>query len=89
MPNALPRAERDGKLIFGGNFIDGGTGGDYVQPTLVEVPPGHALAREEQFLPMLALRCSDSLQEALVEGNSVRYGLTAGASLCFAKRLQS
>jgi len=71
-------AKRDGKVIFGGDFVDGGAGGDYVQPTLVEVPPSHALMREEQFLPMLALRCFDRLQEALEEGNSVRYGLTAG-----------
>jgi 1-pyrroline-5-carboxylate dehydrogenase len=71
-------AERDGKVIFGGRFVDGGTGGDYVQPTLVEVPQGHVLTREEQFLPVLALRCFDTLQEALEEGNSVRYGLTAG-----------
>ena len=49
-----------------------------MQPTLVEVPPGHVLTREEQFLPVLALRCFDRLQEALEEGNSVRYGLTAG-----------
>jgi 1-pyrroline-5-carboxylate dehydrogenase len=71
-------AERDGKVIFGGGFIDGGAGGDYVQPTLVEVPQGHPLTREEQFLPLLALRCFDRLQAALEEGNSVRYGLTAG-----------
>jgi len=71
-------AERDGKVIFGGEFIGGGSGGDYVQPTLVEVPRGHALVCEEQFLPMLALRSFDRLQEALAEGNAVRYGLTAG-----------
>ena len=70
-------AGRDGKVIFGGQFIGGG-GGDYVQPTLVEVPQGHALVCEEQFLPMLALRSFDRLQEALAEGNAVRYGLTAG-----------
>ena len=71
-------AERDGKVVFGGHFIDGSAGGDYVQPTLVEVPQGHALTREEQFLPLLALRCFDRLPEALDEGNAVRYGLTAG-----------
>jgi 1-pyrroline-5-carboxylate dehydrogenase len=71
-------AGRDGKVILGGKFIVGVAGGDYVQPTLVEVPQGHALVCEEQFLPMLALRCFDRLQDALEEGNSVRYGLTAG-----------
>ncbi len=71
-------AERDGKVLFGGHFIDGSAGGDYAQPTLVEVPQGHALTREEQFLPLLALRCFDRLPEALAEGNAVRYGLTAG-----------
>ena len=37
-------AGRDGQVIFGGHFIDGGPGGDYAQPTLVEVPPGHVAA---------------------------------------------
>ena len=71
-------AERDGKVIFGGTFVEDGAGGDYAQPTLIEVPQGHVLLREEQFLPLLALRCFDRLQEALDEGNAVRYGLTAG-----------
>jgi 1-pyrroline-5-carboxylate dehydrogenase len=71
-------AARDGQVIFGGGFIDGSAGGDYVQPTLVEVPQGHTLVREEQFLPLLALRTFDRLQDALDEGNSVRYGLSAG-----------
>ena len=52
---SVKAAERDGKVIFGGRFIDGVAGGDYVQPTLVEVPQGHALTREEQFLPMLGI----------------------------------
>ena len=71
-------AGRDGKVIFGGAFVDVVAGGDYVQPTLVEVPKGHPLVREEQFLPLLALRSVDTLQDALEEGNAVRYGLTAG-----------
>jgi 1-pyrroline-5-carboxylate dehydrogenase len=71
-------AERDGKVIFGGGFLDSNAGGIYVQPTLVEVPQGHTLVQEEQFLPLLALRSFDRLQEALEEGNSVRYGLSAG-----------
>ena len=38
-------AERDGRVIFGGAFVDAVAGGDYVQPTLVEVPKGHPLVR--------------------------------------------
>jgi 1-pyrroline-5-carboxylate dehydrogenase len=71
-------AKGDGQVIFGGHFNGGGPGGDYAQPTLVEVPRGHLLLREEQFLPLLALRDFDRLPEALDEGNAVRYGLTAG-----------
>ena len=70
--------ERDGQVIFGGQFNEGDPGGDYAQPTLVEVPRGHVLVLEEQFLPLLALRCFDGLPDALDEGNAVRYGLTAG-----------
>jgi 1-pyrroline-5-carboxylate dehydrogenase len=69
---------RDGRVVFGGAFVDVVKGGDYVQPTLVEVPKGHPLLREEQFLPLLALRPFDHLGGALDEGNAVRYGLTAG-----------
>ncbi len=71
-------ARRDGKVLFGGGFVAGCAGGDYVEPTLVEVPQGHALVREEQFLPLLAVRSFATLQDALAEGNAVRYGLTAG-----------
>ncbi|MEO8136945.1 MAG: aldehyde dehydrogenase family protein [Betaproteobacteria bacterium] len=75
-------ARRDGKVIFGGDLAsdgDGaGAGGHYAQPTLVEVPAGHSLVMEEQFLPLLALRTFEDLPAALQEGNAVRYGLSAG-----------
>lgn len=72
----------EGKVIFGGDFArdseKAGAGGHYAQPTLVEVPSGHPLVTEEQFLPLLALRTFETLPEALREGNAVRYGLSAG-----------
>jgi len=75
-------AARDGKVIFGGQLSNGGSKADggsyYAQPTLIEVPAGHPLATEEQFLPLLALRTFDFLPDALGEGNAVRYGLSAG-----------
>src|SRR5581483_7687520 len=42
-------AERDGTILYGGGFLDGAGKGDYAQPTLVELPRGHALVTEEQF----------------------------------------
>lgn len=79
---AVKAAARDGKVIFGGDLRGeskmAGAGGHYAQPTLVEVPSGHALVTEEQFLPLLALRTFETLPAALQEGNAVRYGLSAG-----------
>jgi len=43
------------------------------------LPAGHRLLTDELFLPFIALVPYDTLDAALDAGNSVKYGLTAGA----------
>jgi 1-pyrroline-5-carboxylate dehydrogenase len=78
--NAVQRSKRDGTLILGGERcttppLDRG---NYVLPTIVELPLDHALFREELFLPFLAIGIVDSFDAGLREANRSDYGLTAG-----------
>ena len=78
---AVAEAERDGRLIHGGRRLSGGLfdRGIYVEPTVVgDLPAGHRLLSEELFLPFIAFARYDKLDQALAQGNAVRYGLTAG-----------
>jgi len=52
--------------------------GNYVEPTVVEIPAGSRLLREELFTPFVAVRPVDSLSEGLALNNSLVFGLTAG-----------
>lgn len=55
-----------------------GSGGYYVAPTVfTDVPPGHPLAQEEIFGPVLVCSAFDTLQEALELANGTRFGLAA------------
>ena len=78
---AVATARREGKLLAGGTRKKGEPfdHGHYVEPTIVgDLPSGHALLRDELFLPFVALaRCKD-LADGLRRGNAVPYGLTAG-----------
>jgi 1-pyrroline-5-carboxylate dehydrogenase len=79
--NAVAQAGRDGKVVAGGRRLRGDVfeHGAYVEPTIVTgLPSGHSLIAEELFLPFLAVRPYDTLQAGIAEGNTVRYGLTAG-----------
>ena len=79
---AMISAARDSgaELLHGGNVPAGDqlAGGYYVEPTLFTgVEPGHALAREEVFGPVLALMEAQSLEEAIRIANDTDYGLSA------------
>jgi 1-pyrroline-5-carboxylate dehydrogenase len=67
----------EGRLLTGGNAIDNGTGGYYVQPTIfADVAPNARIAQEEIFGPVLAVTKSNSFDEALEIVNGTEYGLT-------------
>lgn len=72
---------QQGRFEIGGDILAGGLfdRGHYVQPSIaVELPDDHELYREEKFLPLLAVKRFSDLPAAIADGNSVKYGLTAG-----------
>jgi 1-pyrroline-5-carboxylate dehydrogenase len=74
---AAAQARRDGRIDAGGGRPD--LPGQFVEPTVVSgLPRGHALEREELFLPFVTVTRVGSLDEALAEANAPAYGLTAG-----------
>lgn len=78
---AVEDARRDGTILAGGEVLSGGLHdhGCYVQPTIVSGLPGdHRLNHDELFLPFLSVLSFSDLAEAIRDGNSVAYGLTAG-----------
>ena len=67
----------EGRLLLGGESIDDGTGGYYIQPTIfADVAPDARIAQEEIFGPVLAVIRSNSFEEALAIANGTEYGLT-------------
>lgn len=82
---ACTDAARDGQLLHGGQRLHGGIfdQGRYVTPAIVSgLSADHRLNRDELFLPFLSVLTFDFLEDAVADGNSVDYGLTAG---CYAQ----
>jgi 1-pyrroline-5-carboxylate dehydrogenase len=71
---------RDGEVFAGARVLrDGALGrGHFVAPTVASAPRGHALWRDEQFLPLVLVDEVDSVDEALALANGSDYGLTGG-----------
>jgi 1-pyrroline-5-carboxylate dehydrogenase len=77
----VEQARRDGRILAGGRLLREGdlAHGYFVSPTVVDgLPHGHALFREEMFVPIVCLAGVSSLDEALALANASEYGLTAG-----------
>lgn len=67
-------------LVTGGSRVER-LDGPYVEPTvLTDVEPGHRVAQEEIFGPVLAVLTVDDYDEAIEVANGVEYGLSA--SIC-------
>jgi 1-pyrroline-5-carboxylate dehydrogenase len=77
---AVAQAGREGKVLLGGTRLrgEGFDSGNFVAPTIAELPLESSLFMEELFVPFLAVAPVESLDQALVEANKVEYGLTAG-----------
>jgi 1-pyrroline-5-carboxylate dehydrogenase len=71
---------RDGRVLAGARRLREGAlaRGYFVAPTVAVAPRNHALAREEQFLPLVLVDEVDSVAEAIALANASEYGLTAG-----------
>ncbi|MBI4370075.1 MAG: aldehyde dehydrogenase family protein [Elusimicrobia bacterium] len=77
---ASSQAGADGTILTGGERLVQGnlSQGNFVAPTVVKLPLGHALFKKELFVPLVAVGAVTSLEQAIHECNGVEYGLTAG-----------
>jgi len=76
--SAVEEAKATGRIIYGGNVVDTGLKGIYVEPTIAEVKQDSRLMHEELFVPFLAIDTFKKFGEAIEKANDVEYGLTAG-----------
>ena len=86
-PRALERyddvvadARLTGQVLAGGQRITEGplAAGNFVAPTVVQVPDDSMIWSTELFLPLIAVRSVSSLDDAIRRANAVPFGLTAG-----------
>jgi 1-pyrroline-5-carboxylate dehydrogenase len=77
---AVEQAHREGRVLCGGRRLTEGAlaRGNFVAPTVVEVPPESSLWTTELFAPFIAVMPVDSLDDALARANDQTLGLTAG-----------
>jgi 1-pyrroline-5-carboxylate dehydrogenase len=74
---AVRTARQEGRVRVGGELLH--RTGYFVDCTVVDgLPAGHALSRDELFLPLLTAVRVENFDEAMDEANAVRYGLSAG-----------
>ncbi|GAB7545782.1 aldehyde dehydrogenase family protein [Cupriavidus sp. CuC1] len=67
------------RVRSGGGLFDGGPGGAFVQPTLIEgVCADNPAVQEEIFGPVLTVQTFDDEEEGLALASHERYGLAAG-----------
>jgi 1-pyrroline-5-carboxylate dehydrogenase len=73
-------ADADGDVLCGGARLTDPPldRGNFVAPTVVRVPDDSPIWTDELFIPLIAVRAVDSLDEAIDRANAVPYGLTAG-----------
>ena len=73
---ALALAKKDGRIVAGERL---NIPGNFFSPILIsDLPKGHELTREELFAPFLTVVKVNGIDEAILEANSVKYGLSAG-----------
>jgi len=75
---AIEETKKSGKVLYGGNVVNTGLSGAYVEPAIVEVDHSNNLIHEELFVPILAIDTFKKFDEALQKANDVEFGLTAG-----------
>jgi 1-pyrroline-5-carboxylate dehydrogenase len=78
--------EEGGKIIIGGNEIEGG---HFIEPTIIkDVKPYDTISQEEIFGPVLAVIKSDNFDESLKIANNTMFGLTGAAYSKNKKKIQ-
>ncbi|MBE7539940.1 MAG: bifunctional proline dehydrogenase/L-glutamate gamma-semialdehyde dehydrogenase [Opitutaceae bacterium] len=77
----VAEARRESRMVHQSDLPDGAraSGGHYVPPIIfADVEPGHLLAREELFGPVLGVMRARSLDQAFALANATEYALTGG-----------
>src|SRR5579859_1599443 len=70
--------KREGRLLCGGERVQGTQGGYFIAPTIFDhVAPMARIAQEEIFGPVMAVIRVKDFEEAISVANNVRFGLTA------------
>ena len=73
--NYIEIGKKEGKLLFGGNIIEGN--GFYLQPTVfTDIKPMARISQEEIFAPVLAVIKSKNFDESIKIANNTQFGLT-------------
>ncbi|MDP9343085.1 MAG: aldehyde dehydrogenase family protein [Actinomycetota bacterium] len=77
---AAEEARKNGRIVAGGERLTEGdlSRGNFVKPTVAEVPLDNWIWKKELFVPFVAVGPVDSLDEAFELANDTEYGLTAG-----------
>ncbi len=75
---AVEKIRATGRILYGGNKINTGLNGFYVEPTIAEVRHDNELVRKELFVPILIVESYKDFNDALRLANDVEYGLTSG-----------
>lgn len=73
----IAAGKAESRLLAGGERTLLESGGYYLQPTVFDTLPGHKIAREEIFGPVLSVITFDTLDEAIAIANDSDYGLAA------------
>jgi aldehyde dehydrogenase family 7 protein A1 len=75
--NAIEQAKNQGgKIIYGGNVLSL-HGGNFVEPTIIEIGPDAPIVNEETFVPILYVLKVDDFENAVRINNQVKHGLSS------------
>lgn len=79
MQTAIKHAqEQGGKVLFGGEVLEGFPSGCYVKPAIIEARNEMPIVQEETFAPILYLiKYKGSVENAISQQNAVRQGLSS------------
>jgi len=66
-----------GKVLYGGSKVDNGLGGNFVEPTIIEISHDAPQVHQEVFSPILYVCKVSGLDEAISVNNEVPQGLSS------------
>ena len=69
--------KQGGKVLTGGQRVDTGLDGYFVEPTIIEIAGDAEIVQEETFAPILYLIEAEDIQDAIALQNGVRQGLSS------------